>query len=69
MGWRGCSRSGRASASDSFSWVNRQNITEPEEDESESESASDDEEKGKPNPLKVWAKSMLTRMALRGLGG
>lgn len=53
--------------------MNRQNVTEPEEDESES--ASDDEEeakKGKPNPLKVWAKSLLAKTMLgkmTGFGG
>lgn len=48
--------------------MNRQNVIEPEEDESESESASDDDpKKGKPNPLKVWAKSMLAKMALPGV--
>lgn len=51
--------------------MNRQNITEPEEDESESESesASDEPKKGKPNPLKIWATSMLAKMAPKLLGG
>ena len=47
--------------------MNRQDVIEPEEDESASEDASDDPKKGKSNPLKIWAKSMLTKMAMHGL--